>query len=265
MGDNGFFLGERQISGKWLMYENSIRVPLVIYDPRNVEHKDVDNMALNIDIPSTILDYANIEAPKHWHGTSLKPLTEKNNTKKTRDTILIEHIWDFEHIPASEGVRTEEWKYFRYVENKSIEELYNIKEDPREINNLVKDLNYQETLGKLRSKCDELIIKYQDPMSVAPQAKVFDIKSSPKFSWNFDKSTYEQMAYQIIVSSNINNCTNNIGDIWDTDKVISETTQGISFNGAKLVSNKEYFYKLRLWDNLNRIGQYSSPKKFVYR
>ena len=45
MGDNGYFLGERQLAGKWLMYDNSIRVPLIIYDPRVENHKDIDEMA----------------------------------------------------------------------------------------------------------------------------------------------------------------------------------------------------------------------------
>ncbi|MCA1761052.1 MAG: sulfatase-like hydrolase/transferase, partial [Bacteroidales bacterium] len=49
MGDNGFFLGERQISGKWLMYDNSVRVPLIIYDPRVNKHHDTKEMGLNID------------------------------------------------------------------------------------------------------------------------------------------------------------------------------------------------------------------------
>ena len=65
MGDNGFFLGERQISGKWLMYDNSIRVPLIVFDPRVNKHQDIADMALNIDVPATILDIAGIEIPMH--------------------------------------------------------------------------------------------------------------------------------------------------------------------------------------------------------
>ena len=74
MGDNGYFLGERQLAGKWLLYDNSVRVPLIIYDPRNTEHVDIDEMVLNIDLPSTILDLANVPSLKlgrakvfyHW-------------------------------------------------------------------------------------------------------------------------------------------------------------------------------------------------------
>jgi len=61
MGDNGYFLGERQLAGKWLMYDNSIRVPLIVFDPRIEDHKDIEEMALNIDIPATIIDLAGID------------------------------------------------------------------------------------------------------------------------------------------------------------------------------------------------------------
>ena len=58
MGDNGYFLGERQFAGKWLMYDNSVRVPLIVYDPSAKRHLDSEELALNIDVPSTILDLA---------------------------------------------------------------------------------------------------------------------------------------------------------------------------------------------------------------
>jgi arylsulfatase A-like enzyme len=48
MGDNGYFLGERQLAGKWLMYDNSFRVPLMVFDPRKAGGKRVEDFALNI-------------------------------------------------------------------------------------------------------------------------------------------------------------------------------------------------------------------------
>lgn len=157
MGDNGYFLGERQMAGKWLLYDNSIRVPLLVYDPRVDSHQDIDKMVLNVDVPATILDLADITPPDMWHGKSLMPFV--NNTKQTsiRDTILIEHLWDFKNIPPSEGVRTKDWKYFRYVGHKEHEELYYLKEDSKEITNLVENAEYKEVLEKLREKCESLI------------------------------------------------------------------------------------------------------------
>ncbi|MCA1759803.1 MAG: sulfatase-like hydrolase/transferase, partial [Bacteroidales bacterium] len=225
MGDNGFFLGERQISGKWLMYDNSVRVPLIIYDPRVNNHHDTKEMGLNIDIPATILDYAGIEIPEIYQGKSLVPLVSGEEKTLNRDTILIEHLWEFEHIPPSEGVRTNEWKYMRYVNDKSWEELYNLKDDPKEINNLAQNPKYQKELAAFRKKMDELGQRYADPYSGIPTGLTVEyirepkftkiIDSQPEFSWVVPKEAVIQKGYQILVSSTKENIDNNIGDVWD--------------------------------------------------
>ncbi len=83
-------------------------MPLIIYDPRGVAHQDRSEMVLNIDVPATILDLAGLPRPHTWHGQSLMPMVVDNKTTVKRDTVLLEHLWDFEHIPPSEGVRTED-------------------------------------------------------------------------------------------------------------------------------------------------------------
>jgi len=162
MGDNGYFLGERQLAGKWLLYDNSIRVPLLVYDPRENKHYDSNEMALNIDVPATILDLAEIALPNTWHGKSLMPMVQGHQLSLERDTVLIEHLWNFEHIAPSEGLRTKDWKYFRYLHNSSFEELYHLKEDPQEINNLATNPKYLDKLTAFRKSCDALIIDHSD-------------------------------------------------------------------------------------------------------
>ena len=95
MGDNGYFLGERQLAGKWLMYDRSIRVPLMIYDPRVKEHRDISDMALNIDVTATILDLAGIDIPAGYHGKSLVPIVAGDTDALTRDAGLIERLGEF--------------------------------------------------------------------------------------------------------------------------------------------------------------------------
>jgi len=160
MGDNGYFLGERQLAGKWLMYDRSIRVPLIIYDPRASGHRDIADMALNIDVTATILDLAGIDVPAGYHGKSLVPIVTGDTDTLARDTVLIEHLWDFENIPPSEGVRTDEWKYLRYVDDALSEELYNLIEDPQETNNLAGDPNHGEILAELRARFIQLAERY---------------------------------------------------------------------------------------------------------
>lgn len=155
MGDNGYFLGERQLAGKWLMYDNSFRVPLMVFDPRKAGGKRVEDFALNIDVTSTILDLAGAKPPKTWQGVSL------NSPQLTkRKDVLIEHLWQTPIIPPSEAIRTEQWKYFRYINDPGHEELYDLSVDPLEKNNLASNPDYQKTLQELRKKMEKKIAGY---------------------------------------------------------------------------------------------------------
>ncbi|WP_430427105.1 sulfatase-like hydrolase/transferase [Maribacter litoralis] len=274
MGDNGYFLGERQLAGKWLMYDNSIRVPLLIFDPRVNKHQDIDDMVLNIDVTSTIADLAGVQIPSTWQGKSLMPIVNQETKTIQRDTILIEHIWDFESIAPSEGVRTEEWKYFRYVNDKTIEELYNLKKDPQEINNLIGKKKYIETANKLRSKLDELIKKNSNEYRAAPtdltvelirapetEVEIFDLQ--PEFGWTVPSGSKFQSAYQILVATDKITIDANNGDVWDSQRVASNMSTNVEYSGTPLEIGKTYYWKVRIWDEDNRLVDYSETQKFT--
>lgn len=272
MGDNGFFLGERQISGKWLMYDNSIRVPLIVYDPRVKKHRDISDMALNIDVPATILDLAGVEVPSSYQGLSLVPIVSGTQHSLGRDTVLVEHLWEFEHIPPSEGVRTAEWKYLRYINDKSAEELYNLKDDPKEIDNLAGKAEFQKVLLEFREKNDELGRRFADPYSGIPSdltveyirkpmGPVIDLK--PEFSWIVPKEARLQKAYQVLVATNQESIDNNIGDVWDSGQVRSGQSANVEFGGGTLKPNLFYFWKVRIFDKDNRITEYSEAQQFM--
>lgn len=167
MGDNGYFVGERQLAGKWLMYENSIRVPLMIYDPRAGQHFDIEDMILNIDIASTILDLAGIELPEPYQGFSLMPYVIDGKHDEKRETILIEHLWELPQIPSSEGIRSDRWKYFRYRFIDAPEELYNLDNDPLEIHNLATDPKYDKVLQIFRKELKYRINQYYNAKLVS--------------------------------------------------------------------------------------------------
>ena len=160
MGDNGYFLGERQMAGKWLMYDNSVRVPLIIFDPRANKHYDVEDMVANVDLAATILDFAGLKPDFEMHGMSLVPYVENGSSPGKREELMIEHLWDFEPIPSSEGIRTEQWKYLRYRDITAPEELYDLKADPQELNNLAADAAYKNILLTMRDKLDQKIALY---------------------------------------------------------------------------------------------------------
>ena len=273
MGDNGYFLGERQLAGKWLLYDNSVRVPLIIYDPRVKKHQDLDDMALNIDVPPTILDIAGVAPPKAWQGKSLLPLVSGQQKSLERDTVLIEHIWEFENIPPSEGVRTKDWKYFRYVNDKSFEELYNLKKDPQEINNLAKDSKYAETLKTFRKKTDDLILELSDDYSTGPSNLIIEwirntagvtiIDPKPEYGWVVPNGAVSQSAYQVLVASSEEKINNNIGDVWDSGQVRTNASTEIEHAGTPLKNGQTYFWKVRIWDQDNRLSRYSKSQSFT--
>ena len=261
MGDNGYFLGERQMAGKWLLYDNSLRVPLIVFDPRVKNQEDSKEMVLNIDIAPTILDLAGIQIPQNWHGKSLMPVATKEQTSLKRDTVLFEHLWEFEHIPPSEGVRTKEWKYFRYVNNMSLEELYHIKNDPQETKNLAKDPEFKSVLEKLRTKCNALINEKSDTYFNGPTALKVNIteapQSIPEFQWQVPTKNFEQTSYQILLASSKKKLDQNIGDLWNSGQVIQKVAKAYKDGRIYLKDGQTYFWKVRVWDQENRFSKYS--------
>ena len=161
IGDNGYFLGERQLAGKWLMYEPSLRVPLIIYNPLTKDKRTVDDMVLNLDMAPTILDFAGVPIPASYEGLSLSGYAGNKDQRINRTSFICEHLWKFEPIPPSEGIRTKRYKYFRYIDNPEIEEFYDLMADPDEKNNLRNNPLYTEVLNKIKGEF-ELIVKEVD-------------------------------------------------------------------------------------------------------
>ena len=159
-GDNGYFLGSRGFSGKWNHYEESLRVPLVVYDPRlqkDKRGKIVEKFALNVDIPATIMALAqNGEQPTEYQGRSLLPLIE-GKAVTWRTDFFAEHLFHRFDIPKWEGVRTDRYKYARYFENLPAGEfLFDLHLDPLELNNLAKDPTSGLLLRVMRERTDNL-------------------------------------------------------------------------------------------------------------
>ena len=156
--DHGMYYGERGLSDCWQLNEESIRVPLVICDPRRDPGGWVrQELALNIDVAPTILDLAGVPIPAPTQGRSLVPLFEDDTVGDWRTEFFCEHLFERSDIPKSEGFRTEDWKYIRYFEQDPVyEELYDLRGDPHESVNLAADPCHAEQLAALRLRCDHL-------------------------------------------------------------------------------------------------------------
>lgn len=164
MGDNGMFLGEHGMEGKWYGYEESIRVPLVMYYakfPDKIKQYKAPQIALNIDIAPTILAMAGVTAPNNVQGIDLISLLE-NKIPEREDFFYQYYFTGAPQLPREEGVVTKDLKYMNFIEN-DFEELFDIKHDPHEINNLIKDPTYKRKLNALRTRYAELKKVYGVP------------------------------------------------------------------------------------------------------
>jgi arylsulfatase A-like enzyme len=170
--DNGYFLGERGFADKWYIYEPSIRVPLLVHDPRmgkDMRGRVVERMALNVDISPTLLDLAGIPTPRTVQGCSLVPLMKAEPAAHWRTDFLYEHLFERDNIPKSEGVRTEQFAYVRWFEQTPVvEELYDHVADFEEVNNLIANPKFAEVRDKLRKRTTELRDQYGGPYRPNP-------------------------------------------------------------------------------------------------
>ena len=177
--DNGYFCGSKGLGGKCLLYEESIRTPLIVFDPRlDVSKRGIRRreLVVNIDFAPTMLDMAGVKIPATMQGTSLLGLV-KGEQKMWRDLTFHENYFTSHFMPAlsnagswrqkvlersvrCKAVRTKRWKYIRYFEQLPVvEELFDIQNDPIEAYNLVEKPEYTGVLVRLRKLCDEWISK----------------------------------------------------------------------------------------------------------
>ncbi len=138
------------------MYEESVRVPLVVFDPRlrrPQRGRTVDALTLNLDFAPTLLEMASVSVPVGMQGRSLSQLLQGSRPADWRKDFFYEHHYGPKIIPPSEGIRTERWAYLRWLApNPESEELYDIQRDPLEQHNLASDPAFTSTLGVLRAE-----------------------------------------------------------------------------------------------------------------
>lgn len=155
--DNGYFHGEHGLADKWYPYEESIRVPLIVRDPRDVSHASAirGEMVLNVDLAPTLLGAAGIAPPATMQGRDLAQLRTEKPEPPWRTEFYYEHatIRNKDFIPASQALVREDVKYLFWPEA-GVEELFDLRADPGETENLA--ASQPERLGTLRNRFREL-------------------------------------------------------------------------------------------------------------
>jgi arylsulfatase A-like enzyme len=169
--DNGYYLGDRGFAGKWTHYEQSLRVPLIVYDPRLPKAEGgrvISEIALNSDLASTLIRLSGLPAPAAHTGRSLVPLIRGENLAEWRTDFLCEFLAVPRTIPRWEGVRDIDWVYARYYvdgpDKPPFEFLHDLKNDPDQLTNLALNEKHASALNRMRIRCDQLIADVGPPM-----------------------------------------------------------------------------------------------------
>lgn len=164
--DQGFYLGEHGWFDKRFIYQESLRTPFVIRYPGVVEPgTQINQHVLNIDWAPTLLDIAGVRIPDDLHGQSFLPVLQANGKNvKTREASYY-HYYEFpepHHVSPHFGVTTEKYKLVRFYKGQDTWELYDLEQDPQEVNNVYGKEGYQTTTEELKQKLKQLIDQYHD-------------------------------------------------------------------------------------------------------
>jgi arylsulfatase A-like enzyme len=162
--DNGMFLGEHGWFDKRFMYEESLRIPLLVRYPGVVPAgEETDRVVMNLDFAQTFLDYADADIPSDMQGRSLRPLLENRNVDDWRDTVYY-HYYEYpgpHKVRPHYGVRSERYKlmYFYTIDEW---ELFDLEMDPHELNNLYDAPAYQDVVREMKTELREQRRRYED-------------------------------------------------------------------------------------------------------
>ena len=164
--DQGFYMGEHGWFDKRFMYEESMRTPLVMTLPEGFEYKgDIEQMVQNIDYAPTFLEMAGVEVPEDMHGRSLVPLLKGEKPEEWRNSLYY-HFYEYpaEHmVKRHYGVRTDRYKLIHFYNDIDVWELYDLQQDPSELNNLYGKEGYEQITTELKAELFRLQEKYKDP------------------------------------------------------------------------------------------------------
>jgi arylsulfatase A-like enzyme len=165
--DQGFYLGEHGWYDKRFMYEESLKMPLVIRYPNEIPATQINtDMVLNLDFAPTFLDFAGVNIPEDMQGASLRSVLNGKTPEDWRTSIYY-HYYEYPHgwhkVKKHEGIRTKRYKLIHYYDDIDAWEFYDLNQDPNELNNLLDHSDYQNKIEDLQSKLQELREQYHLP------------------------------------------------------------------------------------------------------
>ncbi|MCH5241369.1 MAG: sulfatase [Muribaculaceae bacterium] len=165
--DQGFYMGEHGWFDKRFMYEESLNTPLIMRLPDGFERRgEITEMVQNIDYAPTFLELAGLEVPEDIQGESFLPLLKGEKPENWRDAIYY-HFYEYpaEHaVKRHYGVRDDRYKLMHFYNDIDAWELYDLQEDPHEMNNIYGKPGTEEITSRMMKKLKEQQEKYDDPI-----------------------------------------------------------------------------------------------------
>jgi arylsulfatase A-like enzyme len=164
--DQGFYLGEHGWYDKRFMYEESLRMPLLMRYPPAIKPKQVsEDMVLNLDFAPTVLDFAGVQIPADMQGASFRSLT-RGATPGNWRTSMYYHYYEYphgwHHVKRHYGIRTTRYKLIHFYNDVDVWELYDLQADPHELHNRYDDPAYADLMHELKTELKNLQRKYDD-------------------------------------------------------------------------------------------------------
>ena len=162
--DNGYMQGEHRLrSSKFLPYEDSAKIPALIAGPGIKKGRKIGRPAMDVDMTATIIDMADAKRGRTMDGISLLPALRGKKKLPQRDLPLeaMRPLFVF-YTPITAfdlpyyGVRTDRYKYIHWSFDTNNVELYDLKKDPDELDNLANDPAYAATVAKLEAEATRL-------------------------------------------------------------------------------------------------------------
>lgn len=158
--DNGYFHGEHGLADKWYPHQESIRVPLILRDPRLSSERRGrvrEELTLNVDLAPTLLAAAGLPAARGMQGRDIAPLYLDVHPPAWRREFFYEHptLRSTNFIPSSEALVQPDWKYILWPDFQA-EQLFDLESDPQEDRDLATDPAQSERLNTLRRRFREL-------------------------------------------------------------------------------------------------------------
>lgn len=175
--DQGFYLGEHNFFDKRFMYEESLRMPFIVKYTKRIQPGTINtDVIANTDFAATFMEIAGISTPHKTQGRSFAAAFDKDMGEDWRQSVYY-HYYEFpfwHHVQPHYGIRTSNYTLAHFYYNIDQWELYDLKKDPAQMNNLIDDPAYEEVVASLKKELGTLQEWYGDAHPLDTYRKVTD-------------------------------------------------------------------------------------------